>query len=98
MSRSGRREMRGGLCGPRFGRARVPRPAQPLPLPPVRPGREVEIAALREMAGPRISRLGAFGVVPGSRIEVVQRRPAPGGRVGETASARGPRALARDAD
>jgi Fe2+ transport system protein FeoA len=55
-----------------------------VPLSHVLPGREVRIVALREMSGPRISRLGAFGLVPGSRVEVVQRRPAPVVRVGET--------------
>jgi Fe2+ transport system protein FeoA len=55
-----------------------------IPLSHVLPGREVAIVALREMSGPRISRLGAFGLVPGSHIEVVQRRPAPVVRVGET--------------
>lgn len=55
-----------------------------IPLSHVLPGREVRIVALREMSGPRVSRLGAFGLVPGSSIEVVQRRPAPVVRVGET--------------
>lgn len=68
---------------------------QTIPLSHVLPGREVEIVALREMAGPRISRLGAFGVVPGSRIEVVQRRPAPVVRVGETEIALGLEILER---
>ncbi|HEX5950253.1 MAG TPA: FeoA family protein [Actinomycetota bacterium] len=55
-----------------------------VPLSHVLPGREVRIVALRQMSGPRISRLGAFGLVPGSRVEVVQRRPTPVVRVGET--------------
>jgi Fe2+ transport system protein FeoA len=141
MSRSGRREMRCGLCGHRFDAASLachsacplgahcnliccpncgfqvvdatktrlggwlsrvvparrsegetrpsgpparPVPRETIPLSHVLPGREVQIVALREMSGPRISRLGAFGLVPGSRIEVVQRRPAPVVRVGET--------------
>ena len=150
MSRSGRREMRCGLCGHRFDAAALachigcplgahcnliccpncgyqvvdtaqtrvggwlsrafrssrlepetpPEPAravprQTIPLSHVLPGREVEIVAMREMAGPRISRLGAFGVVPGSRIEVVQRRPAPVVRVGETEIALGLEILER---
>lgn len=143
MSRSGRREMRCGLCGHRFDPvslachsacplgahcnliccpncgfqvvdasktrlggwlSRTLRPRrreerrrtqlaaeaverrarETIPLSHVLPGREVRIVALREMSGPRISRLGAFGLVPGSRVEVVQRRPAPVVRVGET--------------
>jgi Fe2+ transport system protein FeoA len=67
--------------------ARAPR--ETIPLSHVLPGREVEIVALRDMTGPSISRLGAFGVVPGSRVEVVQRRPAPVVRMGETEIALG---------
>jgi len=62
----------------------APTPRETIPLSHVLPGRVVEVVALRDMAGPRISRLGAFGIVPGSRIEVVQRRPAPVVRMGET--------------
>jgi len=62
----------------------APAPRATIPLSHVLPGREVEIVALREMAGPRASRLAAFGLVPGSRVAVVQRRPAPVLRVGET--------------
>ncbi|HEU4355615.1 MAG TPA: FeoA family protein [Actinomycetota bacterium] len=60
-----------------------------IPLSHVLPGREVRIVALREMSGPRVSRLGAFGLVPGSCVEVVQRRPTPVVRVGETELALG---------
>jgi len=61
-----------------------PLPRETIPLSHVLPGREVEIVTLGEMAGPRASRLAAFGLVPGSRVEVLQRRPAPVIRVGET--------------
>lgn len=70
--------------GPTLVEPRGPTPRETVPLSHVLPGREVEIVALREMAGPRASRLAAFGLVPGSRVEVVQRRPAPVLRVGET--------------
>jgi Fe2+ transport system protein FeoA len=83
----------GGLLGrifpssspaPTLVEPRAPTPRETIPLSHVLPGRKVEIVALREMAGPRASRLAAFGLVPGSRVEVVQRRPAPVLRVGET--------------
>lgn len=83
----------GGWLGRRFRSARAeagapavapPLPRETIPLSHVLPGREVEIVALRDMASPRASRLAAFGLVPGSRVEVVQRRPAPVLRVGET--------------
>jgi Fe2+ transport system protein FeoA len=81
----------GGLLGRILRRE----PTEPLPAPErehretiplshVLPGREVEIVTLTGMSAPRAARLGAFGVVPGSRIEVVQRRPTPVVRVGET--------------
>jgi Fe2+ transport system protein FeoA len=84
----------GGLLGRVFrssrsepepqGTPEPPLPRETIPLSHVLPGREVEIVTLREMAGPRASRLAAFGLVPGSRVRVVQRRPAPVLRVGET--------------
>ena len=86
----------GGLLGRLLGRepgGPAPSPAPErrgtIPLSHVLPGREVEIVALRGMTAPRAARLGAFGVVPGSRIEVVQRRPAPVVRIGETEFALG---------
>lgn len=59
-------------------------PRETILLSHVLPGREVQIVALRDMPGSRLSRLGAFGLVPGSRIEVLQRRPTPVVRVGQT--------------
>lgn len=75
-----------------------PRPAErreTIPLSHVLPGREVEVVALRDLPGPRASRLAAFGIVPGSRIEVLQRRPTPVIRIGETEIALGPEVLER---
>ncbi|GIU98757.1 MAG: hypothetical protein KatS3mg014_0373 [Actinomycetota bacterium] len=66
-----------------------------VPLSHVLPGREVEIVALRDLPGPRASRLAAFGIVPGSRVAVLQRRPTPVIRVGETEIALGPEVLER---
>jgi small GTP-binding protein len=86
-------EVVGGLLGRVFQSSRpgpvlveplAPTPRETIPLSHVLPGREVQIVALREMTGPRASRLAAFGLVPGSRVEVLQRRPAPVLRVGET--------------
>lgn len=70
--------------GPTLVEPQAPTPRETVPLSHVLPGGEVQIVALREMAGPRASRLAAFGLVPGSRVEVLQRRPAPVLRVGET--------------
>lgn len=61
-----------------------PTPRRTIRLSHVLPGREVEIVALEGMSPDRAARLGAFGVVPGSRIQVVQRRPTPVVRIGET--------------
>lgn len=70
-------------------------PPETIPLSHVLPHREVEVVGLRDLPGPRASRLAAFGIVPGSRIEVLQRRPTAVIRVGETEIALGPEVLER---
>jgi Fe2+ transport system protein FeoA len=83
---------------PAPGPVRLREPAEPretIPLSHVLPGREVEVVSLRDLPGPRASRLAAFGIVPGSRVEVLQRRPTPVIRVGETEIALGPEVLER---
>jgi len=83
---------------PAPGPVRLREPGEPretIPLSHVLPGREVEIVSLRDLPGPRASRLAAFGIVPGSRVEVLQRRPTPVIRVGETEIALGPEVLER---
>ncbi len=72
-----------------------PGPRETIPLSHVLPGRPVEVVALRDLPGASASRLAAFGIVPGSLVEVVQRRPAPVIRVGETELALGPETLER---
>jgi Fe2+ transport system protein FeoA len=82
----------GGLLARALGRKEeapeplpAPRlPRETIPLSHVLPGREVEVIALREMSASRAARLSSFGVVPGSLVRVVQRRPAPVVRIGET--------------
>lgn len=79
----------GRLLGRRSGLGPAPAPVAPrprptIPLSHVLPGREVEVVALRDLPGTSASRLAAFGIVPGSRVEVLQRRPTPVIRIGET--------------
>lgn len=63
----------------------TPRPqAGSVPLTHVPDQTDVEIASLRAMPASRSARLSAFGLSPGSRVRVVQRRPVPIIRIGET--------------
>lgn len=55
-----------------------------VPLTHVRSGSRAEIRSLRGMAPGRSARLGAFGVVPDTQVTLVQHRPVPVIRVGET--------------
>lgn len=55
-----------------------------VPLTHVPVGREVEVRSLRGMVPGRSHRLSAFGLVPGSRVQLLQRKPAPVLRIGET--------------
>jgi Fe2+ transport system protein FeoA len=55
-----------------------------VPLTHVPQGTEVEIRSLRDMPSGRSARLSAFGVVPGTSVTLVQRRPVPVVRIGET--------------
>lgn len=80
---------------PAPGPVRLREPREAIPLSHVLPGRAVEVVGLRDLPGPRASRLAAFGIVPGSRIEVLQRRPSPVIRVDETEIALGPDLLER---
>lgn len=80
---------------PAPGPVRLREPRETIPLSHVLPGREVEIVRLRDLPGPRASRLAAFGIVPGSRAEVLQRRPSAVIRIGETEVALGPEVLER---
>jgi len=55
-----------------------------VPLTHIPEGMTVEVGHLEGMPPSRLARLSAFGLVPGSRIQVLQRHPAPVIRVGET--------------
>lgn len=61
-----------------------PRPPEEVPLTHVPKGAEVTVRSLRAMPPGRSARLSAFGLVPGSSVVVVQRRPVPVIRIGET--------------
>ncbi len=68
---------------PRKGRTR--RAGEPVvPLTHVPVDMEVEVCSLEDMPPSRMTRLSAFGLVPGSQVRVLQRHPAPVIRVGET--------------
>lgn len=58
--------------------------AKQVPLTHVPPGVVVAIHSLREMPRSRSARLSALGLVPGSAVLLVQRRPVPVIRMGET--------------
>ena len=55
-----------------------------VPLTHVPVALEVEVTSLRGMPAARLSRLTAFGLAPGTTVRVVQRRPVPVLRIGET--------------
>ena len=68
---------------------------QVVPLTHIPAGREVEVHSLEGMLPSRLARLSAFGLAPGSRVAVLQRRPAPVIRIGETELALGEEILAQ---
>ncbi len=83
------RSLIGRLLAGRSVRSAVPagRPArqvEEVPLTHVPKGVAVEIRSLRGMPSARSARLSAFGMVPGSSVTMVQRRPVPVVRIGET--------------
>jgi Fe2+ transport system protein FeoA len=55
-----------------------------VPLTHVPAGREIEVHSLEDARPGRLARLSVFGLVPGSRIQLLQRRPAAVIRIGET--------------
>ncbi len=66
----------------------MPRPSKSaVPLAHVDPGSPVRIVSLKGMPPSRSARLSAFGLVPGTGVEIVQRRPVPVIRLGETSLA-----------
>lgn len=61
-----------------------PRVDDAVPLSHVGTGTRVEVLELAEMPTSRASRLTAFGLAPGTVVALVQRRPVPVVRIGET--------------
>ncbi len=55
-----------------------------VPLTHIPTGREVEIQGLGNISAGRLAKLSVFGLTPGGRVEILQRRPAPVIRIGET--------------
>lgn len=55
-----------------------------LPLTHIPVGMAVKVCALESVGADQLSRFTAFGLTPGTRIELVQRHPAPVLRIGET--------------
>lgn len=55
-----------------------------LPLTHIPVGAVVEVCAFENVGAEQLARFTAFGLTPGTRIEVVQRQPAPVLRIGET--------------
>jgi len=55
-----------------------------MPLHHLKPGQSAQIVELRSSDPARLDRLSAFGLAPGSWVQMEQRRPALIFRVGET--------------
>jgi Fe2+ transport system protein FeoA len=55
-----------------------------VPLTHIPVGWEVEVQSLEYMPPKRLTQLSVFGLIPGGLIEVLQHRPAPVIRIGET--------------
>ena len=70
--------------GRRGARAPGTRPADGVPLAHVRAGATVRVVGLEGLSVERRSRLSAFGLAEGTAVRLVQRRPVPVLRIGET--------------
>lgn len=60
-----------------------------IPLTHIPAGRAVEINRLSATPASRLTQLSLFGLMPGAQVEVLQHRPAPIIRIGETELALG---------
>jgi DtxR family Mn-dependent transcriptional regulator len=58
--------------------------SRPVPLLQLQSGQRAQVVELRSDNHARLARLGALGLMPGSWLVVLQRRPALVLRVGET--------------
>jgi len=55
-----------------------------IPLHRLKPGKRAQVTELASRSAARLDRLGALGLMPGTWIVVLQRRPALVLRIGET--------------
>ncbi|HLF66833.1 MAG TPA: FeoA family protein [Gammaproteobacteria bacterium] len=55
-----------------------------IPLNHIPAGRVVEVKYLEELSSQRLAQLSLLGVTPGARVEVLQHRPVPIIRIGQT--------------
>lgn len=70
---------------PKNGVPSEPRPRPSLlPLNHIPPGQVVEVEDVSNLSPERLARLSVFGLMPGERVEVLQHRPAPIIRLGQT--------------
>ena len=58
--------------------------SRPVPLHRLKPGQRAQVIELKSDNHSRLARLGALGLMPGSWLVVLQRKPALVLRVGET--------------
>ncbi len=58
--------------------------SRPVPLHRLKPGQRAEVVELASDNHGRLARLGALGLMPGSWITVLQKKPALVLRIGET--------------
>ena len=66
-----------------------------VPLTHIPAGKQVEIESLEELPPARLAQLSAFGLIPGSQVMILQRRPAHIIRLDQTELALGPEILER---
>ena len=64
--------------------ARGRSPAQTWPLGDLRPGEEGRVAYIETGDGRRLEQLSGLGIVPDAVLRLIQKRPAPVVKVGET--------------
>jgi Fe2+ transport system protein FeoA len=77
----------------RRGRRSGTRSPDGVPLTHVGTGVDVRVRSLASMPAGSRARLEAFGIAPGGAVRLVQRRPVPVVRIGETELAVGPEIL-----
>jgi len=73
-----------GMHGRRRARLRRSQDGQPWSLGDLRPGQEARVAFIETVDGRRLEQLSGLGIVPDAVLRLLQMRPAPVVRVGET--------------